>query len=373
MRHPFLKFALPFMFRLRKDDADEEDFGNDLNTDDLAKAKEQLKEGELDPIAKAEQEALDKAAGAEAGKQGKTTTETKEGAEGAEGDGDTLRTAKTTADDPKETKEGDEAGKGKRGAIPLDRHEAILNREREQRRALEAQLAQFQNGKVVRDLNKELTEGETKVAKLETEYAELLAEGKTSEAVGKMTEIRKLERQMSQDKLNLELAASEARAVERTRFGIALERIEAAYPQLNEDHADYDKALMAEVVELKSAYEGRGMTPTDAMQKAVKLLIRPDSAKQKDATTVTPRVDKEKAEETDEDKAQAERDRRAAEARKKVADANGKQPPNASKLGADSDKLGSAGVTAEKMVKMTDKEFEALSDAELSALRGDTL
>lgn len=74
------------------------------------------------------------------------------------------------------------------------------------------------------------------------------------------------------------------------RYSTALERIEESFPQLNEDSDSYDADLAQDVVDLKATYERRGMTPTQALQKAVKKLVDVDTGDQKSATEVTPRV-----------------------------------------------------------------------------------
>jgi len=67
--------------------------------------------------------------------------------------------------------------------------------------------------------------------------------------------------------------AAEARAVKRVRYDTTVERLEAQFPALNLDHADFDKAKTAEVLELKEpgghapagqARQGRRAAPAQA-------------------------------------------------------------------------------------------------------------
>ena len=77
----------------------------------------------------------------------------------------------------------DEEPKAKKDSrIPLSRHKEILEKEREQRASLERQLAQYQNGQQVANVNEEITALENNVLKLEKEYANLLTDGEIDKA-----------------------------------------------------------------------------------------------------------------------------------------------------------------------------------------------
>lgn len=244
--------------------------------------------------------------------------------------------------------------------IPLSRHEAVLNKERERRADLERQLAQYQNGKQVADINTEITAMEDKVLQMEKDYANLLTDGEIDKATAIMAQIRRAERDMAEAKSDMKIHAAEARATERARYSTSLERIEAAFPTLNPDHEEYDEAVMAEVVELKDAYQIKGFTPTQALQKAVKALVEPRTTRQEMATSSTPRVsDKDVAAE------------RKKEAVGRTSAAVGKTPPSLSRAGADSDKMG--GLDARAVMGMSQADFAKLSEAQLSKIRGDTL
>lgn len=252
--------------------------------------------------------------------------------------------------------------KGKDTRIPESRHKAILEKEREKRADLERQLAQYQQGGQIAEVGKEITELENTVLTLEKSYTKLLAEGKLDEAAAEMARIRATERSIGEAKNDLKIQAAEARAVERTRYGVALERIETSFPVLNEDHDDFDPAVMAEVIELKEAYQAKGLTPTVALQKAVRLIVAPRNTKQELATTTTPRV-------TEKDVTAA----RKTEAVKKAAEVTGKTPPNLAKVGLDGDKLGGGKLDPRQVMGMSQKEFAGLNEETLSQMRGDTL
>lgn len=267
-----------------------------------------------------------------------------------------------------EEAEGDDETKPKKkGAprIPLERHEAILKKERDARTALEAQLAQYQNGEKVAKVNEDLTAIETKILGMEKEYAQLLTDGHVDKGAALMADIRRLEREATEAKSDMKIQVAVATATERARFNIALERVEAAYPTLNPDHADYDAALDSDVSDLKTTYERRGMTPTDALQKAVGVLAKAATAKQEAAVEVTPLAPKK-------DVAKELAAERKKEAVDKALKATGATPPSTAKVGLDSDQAGGT-ISTKDVMKMSHKDFSALPEEALSRMRGDTL
>lgn len=279
-----------------------------------------------------------------------TKTEKVEGVEGDEGD------------------EGEEKGEGTKAAkkdtrIPLKRHEELLNKERERREALETELANSRQAQAVATTNADISKSEEKLLALEEEHAKLMTDGDAAAAAKKMGEIRKLERSIVEARANLNIQAAEARAYERVRYDMVCERIEEAYPALNEKHADFDPEKSAEVVELMQGYLNTGRyTRADALQKAVKMLMPAETTRQTTAVTSDVRVDP----------AKVAAEKRETAARTKAAEAAGKQPPSLAKVGTDSDKMGGK-LDAAKVIKMSQDEFAKLDDATLASMRGDEL
>lgn len=290
----------------------------------------------------------------------------KEAADSLRGAGETETETGTDPDagnaDPDADPDADKEGKAKSPKrIPLERHEQILAKERARRQELEQQVQQFQNGREVAAANADLTKLENNVIELEKKYHAALGEGDVDEAAKLMRQIRTLDGQIADAKADMRAAVAEARAVERVRYSTALERIEEAYPQLNQDHEDFDKDLAQDVIDLKATYEGRGLTPTAALQKAVKRLLDVEGRTQEKAVTVTPRVDAEQV--------AAQRKKEAA---KKTADAVGKQPPALTKAGLNSDALG-GGLNAKDVIRLSQDEFAKLPETALAKLRGDDI
>lgn len=270
-------------------------------------------------------------------------------------------------DDENASAEAKAAKKAKKDTrVPLARHEALLKKERDERERVERELNALKVGQEVAKTNERLTEAENQLVKLETEYSKLLTDGEAAQAAAKMTEIRKLERSIIQSKAAMETQAAEARAVDRVRYDTTLERLEDAFPAINPDHADYDQAQAAEVIELRDAYIATGkFSRADALKKAAKVLLGAGNTRQERAVDTEVRVDKDAVA-----KAAAE-ERRLAQI-KKNADAAAKQPPNSDKVGQDHDKMGGK-LDHKKVMSMKYEEFAKLSDADLAELRGDTV
>lgn len=266
--------------------------------------------------------------------------------------------------DDKDEDKGDKADK-KDSRIPAARHKEILEKEREKRADLERQLAQYQNGNQIASVNEQIAAAETAIAKMDAEYDALITDGEMTKAAELKQKIRRAEREMNEAKSDIKIQAAEIRAVEKTRYASTLERIEAAYPELNPDHEDYDEGQMAEVAELKDAYQMKGFTPTVALQKAVKALVAPRTTKQEYATTASPRVsEKDVAAE------------RKAEAVAKTAKAAKASPPSLAREGADSDKFGSGQSEAAAVMNMSQAAFKKFADSNpeaLARMRGDVL
>ena len=265
-------------------------------------------------------------------------------------------------EDKEEKEEGDEEEKkpkGKTKAIPLDRHKQILEKEREQRAELERKLAQYQQGQRVADINEDLTKMEDKVLSMEKQYNKLLADGEVDKAAELMSQIRRAEREIVQMQADMKIQASVAQATETARYNIALERVEEAYPQLNPDSDEYDEDLLADVADMKAMYQQRGMTPTDALQKAVKRILGQTTKRQEQATEVTPRVNEKDI--------AAERKKQAVA---RTADATKRQPPNTRDVGLDSDKAGMS-LTPKDIMSMSQEDFAKLDEKALAKLRGD--
>jgi hypothetical protein len=260
-----------------------------------------------------------------------------------------------------EPEDADDQAKAKKDSrIPLNRHKEILARERAQREALEKQLAQYQNSQRVEQTNEALTKAEDDLIKMEREYNTFLADGEVEKATALMSKIRQAERAIVEHKSELRANVIASRAVEQARYDIALERIEEAYPQLNDKSDEYDESIARDVVDLKQVYMNRGDTPTVALQMAVKKLLGQEDRTQKQATEVAPRVNAKDV---------AVERKKAAVA--KTLDALKRTPPSTRDVGMDSDKAGQ--LTPKDIMSMSQDDFAKLGEEQLAKMRGDAL
>lgn len=248
--------------------------------------------------------------------------------------------------------------------IPLARHEQILAKEREQRAQVEAQLAAARGATQIANTNEQLTKLETKVVDLEAAYTKALVDGETKEAARLMAEIRVAERTINNTRVQFETQAAEARAYERARYDATVDRLEAAYPALDQNHADFDEEVSDQVTAMMQGFVARGgITRADALQKAVKALLKPVTKTQEKAVDTKARPD------ADEVARKLAEDRKAAAVKRNVADAE-RTPPSTARVGQDSDKLGGK-LDAKAVIRMSQEEFAKLDDATLAKMRGD--
>lgn len=262
--------------------------------------------------------------------------------------------------DPK-AKDEPKADKGKDTRIPLARHKDMMDKGRAERDALVAQIAKLQAGTQLADTNEAIDKTETKLVAMEAEYNKLLADGDIDKATAKMSEIRRLERTIGDQKSDMRSQAAEARAVERVRYDTVVERLETAFPQMNPDHEDFDKEVVGEVLELKSAFEAKGATPSAALQRAVKYVLGAETSKEKAATSVTPNVDKA-------DVATL----RKQEALKRNVAAAKATPASTAKVGLNSDEKGGT-LTGETAMKLSQDDFSKITEKDLARMRGDEI
>lgn len=338
---------------------DDEDFSG-LETDmNLALAEGDEGEGEQKPEPKGRGAEESEGEGAGAGEG--------EGAEESEGEGEgepqseLAEGVKTEAP----TNTGTPKVKGK--MIPLDRHEKLLKKERARREQLETQLSQSQAGRQMADTNDRMAKAESELVELEQKYNDLLAEGDTKGAASTMTQMRHKNAELAGLAGSAREAELLALAVEKVRIEEAVERIEEAYPELDPNSDDFDQESFDEVADLTAVKKQRGMSPTKALQAAVKQVMGVRGGEQERATTVAPRVN-EKAVADAKAAKDAGAERRSEAVKRNIATAS-RVPPATHRAGAGNDDKGGQ-LTVKRMNEMTEKEFEALGDKELNKALG---
>ena len=278
--------------------------------------------------------------------------------DGDDGDGEDLRSA---VSDEVEGRKDTGTPKTKGKFIPLDRHEKMLRKERARREAAEAELSKSRVGQQVVQANESLARVEDELVSMEAKYNDLLAEGDTEAAARMMTQIRRKNAELQSVTAAQRDAEVMARAVEKVRFDEALDRIEQEYPALDPDSVEYDEEVYQDVYDLMIAGRNRGLNPTKALQRAVERTLGATTAGQRRVTTVTPRVDEGDV-----------AGRRRSEAVRRNLDAARRTPPATHRTGAGSGTAGGA-LTPQTVMRMSEEEFDKLSDRDLARLRGDEL
>lgn len=263
------------------------------------------------------------------------------------------------SDDTDEDKSKEKVVEKKKPAmVPHTRMKEAVEKERAAREKSEKALKEAnekieENNRGV-DLKK-LTE---EIEGLEDELDKAIADNKLEEK----RRIRALLRDKMQTMARAEASAMSAQAtalaVERVRYDALVERLEKEHPVMNPDHEDYDADVIAEIVDMKEAYEAKGISSSEALKKAAKYVIKSADKKTDDEVN--------EAEDTD---AKREEAKLREAATRKALDAKRRQPASADKGGKASDKSG--GSIREKMDKLTDAEFDKLDPKEVARARGD--
>lgn len=316
-----------------------EDRGDNLTASNEDEAKIAADKAAADAAAAAEKEAADKAAAEAADK---------EAAEKKAAD------AKTADED----KARDEKGR----FIPVSRHKDVLEKERERADTAERKLAELGAQLKQVDRGASVEKLETEIVELEKAHAKALLDGDADKAAEHMRAIRLKERTIAINESEHLSSRAKDQAREEVRLDMAIERLEAAYPQLNEKHEEFDQTLTEMVLSSQRTYIERDrMTPADALVKAAATVM------EKFKTALPAAAADEKGLQAAKD---AAKERTEAQVKKNL-DTAAKTPAALKDAGKDSDE---SGLTEKVDVsKLSDEEFRALPDATKARLRGDLL
>lgn len=316
-----------------------EDRGDNLTAPNEDEAKIAADKAAADAAAAAEKEAADKAAAEAADKEAAE----KEAA------------AKAAAD---EERARDEKGR----FIPVSRHKDVLEKERERADIAERKLAELNDQLKQVDRNVDVQKLETEITELEKAHAKALLDGDADKAAEHMRAIRLKERTIAIQESDRLSSRAKDQAREEVRLDMAIERLEAAYPQLNEKSDEFDQTLTEMVLSSQRTYIERDrMAPADALVKAAATVM------EKFKTALPAAAADEKGLQAAKD---AAKERTEAQVKANL-DAAAKTPAALKDAGKDSDK---SGLTEKVDVKkLTDEEFRALPDATKARLRGDLL
>ncbi len=237
--------------------------------------------------------------------------------------------------------------------IPKSRYDAVMGR----LRAAEAKLSEATSAAQAAPAPAPQAPAEPSIderlAVIDSEYTQALADGHYEQAAKLMGQARTLERQLFSQALN-QVATStrnqaNAETREQLRYDTLLAEVESKIPQVVPDTDGYDEGLVAEISRLVSAFQQIGEKPADALEHAMGYVF-PNGWRepQKVAEKSPPAV-------------------RTTNVQKNAAVAKA-IPPKMS-AGANSDKAGMVGKI--DVMKLSDRELEKLTEEQLSELRGD--
>lgn len=255
--------------------------------------------------------------------------------------------------------------------IPKARFDEVLQRSKDLERRLNEQSAS--GDKKQPTVNDKISELETQSAKYMEDYTKALDDGDTKKASELLAKLRANDREVARIEASVTSARDRAVAVEQVRLDMLIDQLEEKYPQLKEGTDEFDEELVSEIQDLRSAFEAKGSSSSDALRKAVKYVLRDAGAGKSVGKDVDEAADE--ADEAAEDAAKkaakkAEVDRKA-EAVKRNLKAAGRQPADLNKApGVDSHKKG-GGVDLDSVSDMSEEEFAALPDSTRRKLRGD--
>ena len=254
-----------------------------------------------------------------------------------------------------------EGAKRKDNRIPVSRFNEAVGKERSARKAaeeraaaLEAQLAQADTRQAQ---SQDLQQLEQYIEELEDARLEAEVDGDSDKVKALGREIRVTERQLVTQQAQQAAAAVSAQTLEQRELEATVARLEADVPEFNPESEVYDGELVELVLSKQTSRVRAGLNPARA------LIMAAEEVKQRF-------LQRAAAEAPAKGLAQAvAQDRRAAQVKKNLDTAT-RQPAAMGEAGRNADALGSFG---KSIGKMSDKEFEKLSDAELAAARGDLL
>jgi hypothetical protein len=250
-------------------------------------------------------------------------------------------------------KEEAEAEAKKRIRIPKSRLDEAQSKARAREQALLEEIDRLKGGQVASATQKAVSDMKAKITELQDKYEDLILDGKKDDARKVRKQVEAMREELIEHQTSVKSDAARSAAIEDLTYNASLANYEATYPELNPDHDDFDADKTDEVAELLNSFVKSGQKRAAALAKAVRYVLGAPATKKDDAAAT------EAAK------------KRAEEARKKAAEADKKQPPNAAKVGLDSDKGGQGGEHGIDVMRLSQDKFAKLDDEVKAKLRGD--
>ena len=187
----------------------------------------------------------------------------------------------------------------------------------------------------------------------EVEYQDLVLNGETDKAVALRSEIRNAEKEQFMFEVQAKMGKTVQQSQEMTELQAKAAEIEATFPILNENSADFDADLQAEVIDLRDAFTVQGYTAADALAKATEYTL---AVKKPELLKGAPEIQSDPALQQRKQTSTVNKKLQAAEA----------QPPAMKGEGANS-----KGEKKVDLSLLSGEEFDALPAETLRRMRGD--
>lgn len=256
-----------------------------------------------------------------------------------------------TEDEPEDDEsEKAEPEEPKPHLVPKARYDSVKSRLDKALDELEAMRKSKTSGLSAADA-KELT---SQLDEISSKFNEAVSVGDLDAA----NKLRAQERALTEQVFEMKARSVAAQEVENLRYQDYVSKVEAAYPELNEDDPRFSKEASREVIDLLEAFEARGYRPVDALKRAVGYVF--PNGPSAEAEEITDPVESIAA-------------KRKAKALRKNAAAAKKQPPSTRGKGLDSDKAGPRAPL--NLADLDDDEFDQIDmdSDEMRRARGDFL
>lgn len=251
--------------------------------------------------------------------------------------------------------------KKKPAMVPQKRMKEAVDKERKAREASEAKLKEAEEKIEEQNRGVDTKKLASDIEDLDELLDKAIADG---DAVAKKRirgEIREKQMTLARAEAAALSAQATAIAVERVRYDALVERLEKDHPAMNPEDDAYDEEVIAEIVDLKSAYEAKGDSSSEALKKAAKYVFKQQKAEAKE--------EKEEVAALDDDEESEEAQALREKAIKRAQEAKRRQPASTDKGGKASDKSG--GGMKGNVDKLSDDEFDKLDPKDIARLRGD--
>ena len=205
-----------------------------------------------------------------------------------------------------------------------------------------------------------LEEVDAELDALEKRYTELLIDGKNEEAAQLRGQIRGIERRYATAQAVAMTSTTQERAVDAVRLDDVISQLEDTFPFLNPDDETYNDDVAQEILDLQEGLIRKGYPASIAMQRAASYVLNSLDIEWEGE-------DPEDPEQPGQPQPRSDDERRRAV--KRGLEAISRQPPTPT--GA----TGAPGTPREvnpaNIGKMSQKDFNNLSEEQLKKLRGD--